>query len=115
MSATTTDKGGLVIDLTAPGAYGNLANYVENLERLELEKRDIAEAIKEVLEKAEDAGHNKTALKAAVRIKLMSREQRMKYDDAQDALDQMLVALGLLGDTPLGEAALEVAKRARRK
>jgi uncharacterized protein (UPF0335 family) len=103
-----------VIDLTAL-ANENLAQYVKRLEELELEKREIAEEIKETLQKAEDQGHNKTALRATVRIKLMSREQRLKYDDAQDALDQMLAALGLLGDTPLGEAALEVAKKARRK
>jgi uncharacterized protein (UPF0335 family) len=113
-TTTSSSEKGAVIDLTAL-ANENLAQYVKRLEELELEKREIAEEIKETLQKAEDQGHNKTALRATVRIKLMSREQRLKYDDAQDALDQMLAALGLLGDTPLGEAALEVAKKARRK
>jgi len=110
MSTSTSDK---IVDLTVPGANDTLPYYVSGLEALETERREITEQINELLQKADDAGHNKRALREVVKIKLMSREQRLKFDDAQDARDQMLVKLGLLADTPLGEAALEVAGRAR--
>jgi uncharacterized protein (UPF0335 family) len=104
--AATASKSETVVDLTAPGANDNLEHFAKRLEELELEKREIAEEIKETLQRAEDQGHHKKALRAVVKIRMMTPEQRLEANATELARDQMMERLGMLSDLPLGEAAL---------
>lgn len=81
-----------------------LRGYVSRVENLH-EQRDALNAdIRQVYAEAKDAGFDTTTLREIV------REQRMD-GDARTAryamLDQYRRALGMLADTPLGEAAMD--------
>jgi len=82
-----------------------LEKFVDRLERLETERRDAAAAIAEVLVEAEQVGFNKKALRAIVKRRLETPEQEAARLATEEAFDDMLSKLGMLRDTPLGEAA----------
>lgn len=69
------------------------------------------EAIKEIMKSAKEAGLNARAFREALAVHRADRahERRVGAMDPVDAqdLDRMLVALGVLADTPLGAAAIE--------
>lgn len=101
--------------------------FIERLENLDGERetahmeymqvcKRIAEDRNEVLNEAKDAGFKKKTLKAAVKKRALERKIEniradMEQEDADD-YDQVLQALGELGDTPLGAAALSKASGA---
>ena len=89
----------------------DLARYADRLENLELERRAAVEAIKDVLEEAHDKGFGKKPLKEVVKRRLETAEEEQKRRDFEEELDAMLARLGMLQDTPLGQAA-EAAARA---
>ena len=67
--------------------------------------------IREVMASAKEAGVNMIAFREALAVHRADRahEKRlaaMEPNDAQD-LNRMMVALGMLADTPLGEAAIQ--------
>lgn len=105
--------GGSTIDTPAPGGTTEeLTRYLDRLEALFTEKADAQEAIKEVLAEAEDHGFHKKALQATVKRRLETADQKLGREAFEDSLQQMLARLGMLRDTPLGEAAAEAATRA---
>lgn len=84
-------------------AKEQLRSIVERVERLEEEKAQIAGDIKEIYAEAKSNGYSVRALRAIVK--------RRKQDAAELAEHEALVetymhALGMLADTPLGQAAL---------
>jgi uncharacterized protein (UPF0335 family) len=104
--STTTDK-------SPPGPTADLQQFVDRLERLETDKRDIAESINQVLQEAVDNGLHKKALRAVVKRRLESADEKVGREMFEDSLENMLARLGMLRDTPLGEAAAEVISRVR--
>jgi uncharacterized protein (UPF0335 family) len=87
-------------------AGDRLKSFIERIERLEEEKRSIAEDIKEVFAEAKGIGFDTKIMR------LIIKERRMDRDDLaeQEALlDLYKRALGMLADTPLGAAALKGA------
>jgi uncharacterized protein (UPF0335 family) len=86
------------------GIAGNrLRSFIERIERLEEEKRSTAADIKEVYAEAKGAGFDTKIMRAIV------KERRMDKDDLDEQatlLDIYRRALGMLADTPLGEAAM---------
>lgn len=80
-----------------------LASIVNRIEKLELEKADIADLIKDVYTEAKSNGFDvKILRKIIVQRKKTDEERKLE----QDLIDTYMNALGMLADLPLGQAAL---------
>lgn len=80
---------------------------VERIERLEEDKAAIAEDIKDVYAEAKANGFDSKIIRKLVAVR--------KKDAGEVAVEQALLAtymaaLGMLADTPLGQAAIERAR-----
>ncbi len=84
-----------------------LASLVERLTNLETEKRESAEDIREVLKEAASAGYDVPALRIVVKRALEADDKKKKRETAEEIAASMMVALGMIGDLPLGQAAIE--------
>ena len=93
-------NGGGIIDREA------LAAYVEQIETVEDSRRLLSEDLKEIYEKAKNAGFVTKLLRQIVRERRMDSDVRMDHLRLMDAYRS---ALGMLADTPLGEAAMATA------
>jgi uncharacterized protein (UPF0335 family) len=82
-----------------------LRAFVERIERLEEEKKSIAEDIKSIYAEAEANGYDTKALREVV--KLRGKGAMEKRNEFQTILEVYLHALGMLADLPLGKAAIE--------
>jgi uncharacterized protein (UPF0335 family) len=84
-----------------------LQSIVERIEKLEAEKAGISEDIKEVYAEAKGNGFDPKILR-----KLVAVRKRFAEDVAaeQALLATYMAALGMLADTPLGQAAIERAR-----
>lgn len=87
-----------------------LEAFVRSIEQAEVEKREIAEAIADIYSEAKEAGLDVKALRKVV---AMRRKTNAEIAAEQDTLDRYMHALGMLADTPLGEAAMREAKLSR--
>ena len=80
-----------------------LASIVDRIEKLELEKADIADLIKDVYTEAKSNGFDvKILRKIIVQRKKTDEERKLE----QGLIDIYMNALGMLADLPLGQAAL---------
>lgn len=85
---------------------GRLTSFVERIERLEAEKRDLAAYVAAVYAEAMADGYDAKILREVIKERRLSKDAR----DARVAmLDAYRHALGMLSDTPLGSAAMKVA------
>jgi uncharacterized protein (UPF0335 family) len=84
-------------------AQGQLKSLVERVERLEEDKKAIASDIKEVYAEAKANGFDTKIMRKVVSMRKKDRHER---EEEQAILDLYLNALGMLADTPLGEAAV---------
>jgi uncharacterized protein (UPF0335 family) len=80
-----------------------LRSFIERIERLEEEKRTLAADIKEVYAEAKGSGFDTKIMRQLIRIRRMDKDD---VDEQEALLDIYKRALGMLADTPLGEAAL---------
>ncbi len=80
-----------------------LKNFIERIERLEAEKKSLAEDIKEIYAEAKDTGFDTKAMRKAVALRQMDANERKEQ---QAMIDLYMSALGDLRDTPLGQAAM---------
>lgn len=87
------------------GAFAavQLRTIVQRIERLEDEKADIAEVIREVYAEAKAHGFDTKTLRAVIRLRKQDKAER---EERAALLDLYLHALGMLADTPLGQAAI---------
>ena len=87
-----------------------LKSIVERIEKLEVEKAEIAELVKDVYAEAKSNGFDVKILRKII-------AQRKKSDDErrmeQELIDTYMSALGMLADLPLGQAALKNVKLKR--
>lgn len=90
-----TDVGGI--------ASEQLKSIVSRIERLESEKKAIADDIKDVYAEAKAIGFDPKILRQVVRIRKQDAAER---EEAETLLEMYLNALGDLRDTPLGQAAV---------
>jgi uncharacterized protein (UPF0335 family) len=86
-----------------------LKSFIERIERLEQEKADIAEGIREIFVEAKNVGFDPKAMRAVLRERKMSAEDRRMQEELLDLYRQ---ALGMLDGTPLGDAAMLAAEKA---
>lgn len=80
-----------------------LQSIVERIERLEDEKSTIALDIKEVYAEAKSNGFDTKIIRKLIAMRKRSQADR---DQEQAMLDTYMAALGMLADTPLGQAAI---------
>jgi uncharacterized protein (UPF0335 family) len=78
-------------DVLAATAQSQLKSIIERIERLELEKSEIAEQIKEVFAEAKGNGFDVKVLRKVVRLRKQDRAKRM---EEEAILDLYLSALG---------------------
>lgn len=91
-------------------ADGRLQAYVARIQRLQEEKAALVEDIKQVFQEAKSAGYDTKIMRKVMREMDRKQEER---DEEEALLDIYRGALGLLGDTPLGEAAVRRIERER--
>ncbi|MFC3642317.1 DUF2312 domain-containing protein [Aquibium oceanicum] len=73
-------------------AAGQLRAFVERIERLEEEKRTIADDIKDVYAEAKGTGFDTRAMRAIVRLRKLDQAERQ---EAEAILDLYKAALGM--------------------
>ena len=79
-------------DILNQAAQGQLKSIIERAERLEEEKAEVAEQIKEVFAEAKGNGFDTKILRKVVRIRKQDRAKRL---EEEAMLDLYLSALGL--------------------
>ena len=78
-------------DILNATAQGQLKSIIERIERLEVEKTEIAEQIKEVYAEAKGNGFDVKILRKVIRIRKQDRAKRQEEDAI---LDLYLSAIG---------------------
>ena len=79
------------IDVLNSTAQGQLKSIIERIERLEQEKAEVAEQIKEVFAEAKGNGFDVKTLRKVVRIR---KQDRAKRQEEEALLDLYLSAIG---------------------
>lgn len=82
---------------------GTLKALIERVERLNEERAMIAGDIKEIFAEAKGTGFDLPTMRKVIGLRRQDVEKRKA---AQDMLDVYMHALGMLADTPLGQAAV---------
>lgn len=88
-----TDVGGVAAD--------HLRSFIERIERLEEEKKAIADDIKEIFAEAKGTGFDVKAMRAIVRLRKMEKGDRQEQEYM---LDLYKHALGMLEEAPETDA-----------
>ena len=88
------------------GNNHQLKALIERIEKLEEEKAEIANDIKEVYLEAKSSGFDSKIIK---KIIAMRKQDDAKRKEEQALLAVYMDALGMLADTPLGKAAMDRA------
>jgi uncharacterized protein (UPF0335 family) len=88
------------------GNNNQLKALIERIEKLEEEKAEIANDIKEVYLEAKSSGFDSKIIK---KIIAMRKQDDAKRKEEQALLAVYMDALGMLADTPLGKAAMDRA------
>lgn len=79
-------------------ARDQLRSFIERIERLECEKKSIADDIKDVYGEAKGTGFDTKVLRKLISIRKQDREERMEQEAI---LDMYMIALGMV-DEPAG-------------
>ena len=79
------------LDVLNTTAQGQLKSIIERIERLEQEKAEVSEQIKEVFAEAKGNGFDVKVLKKVVRVR---RQDRAKRQEEDAILDLYLSAIG---------------------
>ena len=80
-----------------------LQSIVERIEKLEAEKADIADLIKDIYVEAKANGFDAKILRKVVALRKKNADERKTEEEL---LAVYMNALGMLADTPLGRAAI---------
>jgi len=84
-----------------------LNSIVQRIEKLEDERDELRLSIKDIYAEAKSLGFDAKALK---RVVAMRKQDSAKLAEEQALIDTYMSALGMLADTPLGQASIERAK-----
>lgn len=80
-----------------------LLSIIERIERLEEERKALAEDVKDIYREAKSAGYDVPTIRLLIKRRA---EDAAKRQEREALLETYLAALGQLADTPLGNAAL---------
>jgi uncharacterized protein (UPF0335 family) len=89
-----------------------LKSFIERIERLEEEKRALAEDIKEVFSEAKGVGFDVRTMRQILRLRRMDQED---LDEQEALLDTYKRALGMAPDLTRPRAAPEAEAKQRRR
>lgn len=81
-----------VTDSTHEVAAGQLRSFIERIERLEEEKKALADDIKEVYAEAKGTGFDTSAIRQLIRIRKQDASERQ---EAEAILELYMSALGM--------------------
>ncbi len=84
-----------------------IKSIVDRIEHLEDEKSGIASDIRDVYAEAKGNGFDVKALREIIRLRKKDAGERAEHEAI---VETYMAALGMLGDTPLGKAAIERAE-----
>lgn len=85
------------IDVLGSTAQGQLKSIIERVERLEVEKAEVAEQIKEVFAEAKSSGFDVKILRKVVKLRKVDRARRQEEDAILDLYMSALGELPLFG------------------
>lgn len=88
---TSLDNSSAHVDILNQTAQGQLKSIIERIERLEQEKAEIAEQVKEVFSEAGGNGFDKKVLRKVLAIR---KQDRARRQEEEAILDLYLSALG---------------------
>ena len=86
----------------------SLAGYVQEIERVDAEMRQMSSDRGLIYKSAKEKGFDTKALRRVIADR---RIEKSKLDELEHAMDAYKSALGMLADTPLGEASIHAAAR----
>lgn len=86
------------------GDNGHLKSFIERIELVEADKRDLATDLKEIYAEAKSNGFDVKAMRAVISRRKQDAAKLAAHDAA---VGLYLHALGDLADLPLGQAAME--------
>jgi len=81
---------------------------IERIERLEDEKAEVAAQIRDVYAEAKGNGYDARTMRQIVRERKLTPQERAQRDAL---LDAYRADLGMLADTPLGQAAVDQERK----
>jgi len=84
-------------------AAQRLLSIIERIERLEEERKALAEDVKDIYREAKSAGYDVPTIRLLIKRRA---EDAAKREEREALLETYLAALGQLADTPLGNAAM---------
>lgn len=84
-----------------------LRSYIDRIVRLEEQRRELAEDVKDIYTEAKHAGYQPATLRKVVKRRLETDEQRAKRQQLQADLEMVLAELGAWENTPLAQAMAE--------
>lgn len=85
-------------------AGDRLRSFIERIERLEEEKAALAADIREVYAEAKGNGFDVKIMREVIKKRKLDKADR---EEQETLLELYMSALGMLADTPLGQAAIE--------
>ena len=85
-----------------------LRAFIERIEKIEAEKKEHGEVVKEIYAEAKASGLDAKIIRKIVAIRKQDADTRQ---EEQAILELHMESLGMLRDTPLGDAAIERARR----
>lgn len=85
-------------------SHGQLRSIVERIERLEDEKKDIADQIRDVYAEAKAEGFDTKIIRQLIAIR--KKEPKVREEE-QTVLEVYMSALGMIADLPLGQYAMQ--------
>lgn len=89
-------------------AKDQLKAIIDRIERLEEKKKSTSDDIRDVYAEAKGNGFDVKALRTIVRLRKMDADERKEQEAV---LETYMHALGMLADTPLGQAAIKRATK----
>lgn len=93
-------------------AADHLRSFIERVERLEEEKAALAADIREVYSEAKGSGFDTKIMRKVVALRKLDKAD---FQEQEAMRDLYMSALGMLGDTPLGAAAIAKASAPKRQ
>lgn len=89
-----------------PSTQAQLRQFIEQIERLEEEKKALAADIKDKFLEAKGVGFDVKAMRTILRMRRKSKTER---EEEESIVEVYMHALGMLADTPLGKWATDQA------
>lgn len=87
-------------------AKDQLKSLIDRIERLEEEKAATASDIKDIYTEAKGNGYDTKAIRTIIRMRKQDADERAEQEAI---LETYMLALGMLADLPLGQAAIAKA------